>query len=620
MISDSAPRLLPASTSAIVSGVAMSILCAATALAQVPTRLSDFFLPGTQPETISDPIASSDVCKLCHGDFDTVTEPLRPWQASLMGQAARDPLFRAALVVANQDADFAGDLCLRCHTPSGWLEGRSTPTDGSALIAKDFEGVTCNACHRIVDPVPRDDYEPNDPLAVDRDILDMLDDLPAEPHSGDYVIDPQDRRRGPYDLLDFGLHFWIQAPYARQAALCGTCHDVSNPVYTQQPDGTYAFNDPNTPHPTQSKYDQFPIERTFSEWAASAFAQGPIDMGGRFGGNQPTVSTCQDCHMPATAGRGSPLGEFRDDLPTHYFNGGNTWILPAVRNLYRDSDTGLSAESVADSLVRAEEMLLLASDLELELAGGDLLVRVINQTGHKLPTGYPEGRRMWVNVRFYDGEGVLIDERGAYDTETATLTPDTAVYEAVIGIDAAVAALTGLPEGPGFHFALNNVWHKDNRIPPRGFTSAGFAAVQCAPVGAGYPDGAFWAEQRFTPPRDAASAEVRVYYQTTSREYVEFLRDENTTDDAGQIAYDQWLATGQSAPVEIDFADIALPAGDCAGDVNGDGVVGLDDLAILIANFDTPSGATRGDGDLDGDGDVDLTDLALLLRHFEEPC
>ncbi|RMF84454.1 MAG: hypothetical protein D6744_03090, partial [Planctomycetota bacterium] len=297
-----------------------------------------------------------------------------------------------------------------------------------------------------------------------------------------------------------------------------------------------------------------------------------------------------------------------------------TWVLPAVRNLYRDDETGLSADSVADALVRTEEMLLLASDLEVELSGGDLLVRVINQTGHKLPTGYPEGRRMWINVRFYDAEGALLAERGAYDHETATLTPDTVVYEAVLGIDETLAAIVNRPAGPGFHFALNNKWYKDNRIPPRGFTNAAFAAVQCAPVAAAYPDGAYWDEQRFTPPRDAASAEVRVYYQTTSREYIEFLRDENITDDAGQIAYDQWLTTGRSAPVEIDYATITLPAGDCAGDVTGDGAVTFDDLAVLLSHFDTASGASRADGDLDGDGDVDLADLALLLRHFEVPC
>ncbi|RMF82132.1 MAG: hypothetical protein D6744_06350 [Planctomycetota bacterium] len=52
------------------------------------------------------------------------------------------------------------------------------------------------------------------------------------------------------------------------------------------------------------------------------------------------------------------------------------------------------------------------------------------------------------------------------------------------------------------------------------------------------------------------------------------------------------------------------------GDLNGDDVVDLTDLAILLSNFDTPSGATLEDGDIDGDGDVDLTDLALLIALF----
>jgi hypothetical protein len=57
----------------------------------------------------------------------------------------------------------------------------------------------------------------------------------------------------------------------------------------------------------------------------------------------------------------------------------------------------------------------------------------------------------------------------------------------------------------------------------------------------------------------------------------------------------------------------------CPGDVDGDGIVGLTDLATLLVHFGLPSGATRSDGDLDGDGDVDLTDLATLLVNFGTP-
>ncbi len=56
------------------------------------------------------------------------------------------------------------------------------------------------------------------------------------------------------------------------------------------------------------------------------------------------------------------------------------------------------------------------------------------------------------------------------------------------------------------------------------------------------------------------------------------------------------------------------------GDVNGDHIVDINDLSILLAHFGTPSGATLADGDLEGDGDVDLSDLALLLSAFGTSC
>jgi len=47
-------------------------------------------------------------------------------------------------------------------------------------------------------------------------------------------------------------------------------------------------------------------------------------------------------------------------------------------------------------------------------------------------------------------------------------------------------------------------------------------------------------------------------------------------------------------------------------------MAGLGDLAILLANFGTPSGTIYGDLDLDGD--VDLSDLAILLARFGSTC
>jgi hypothetical protein len=45
--------------------------------------------------------------------------------------------------------------------------------------------------------------------------------------------------------------------------------------------------------------------------------------------------------------------------------------------------------------------------------------------------------------------------------------------------------------------------------------------------------------------------EVTLFYQTTSKEYVEFLRDANTTNSAGLDLYNAWVAQGRGAPVAM---------------------------------------------------------------------
>jgi hypothetical protein len=605
-----------AKSEAVWTALIAAGLLAAAAFATIPTTLQDFFLAGSQPNSLIDPVATAAECSVCHGGYDATNEPFRPWAASMMGQAARDPVFYAALAIANQDVAFAGDLCLRCHAPGGWIEGRSVPPDGSALTGIDFQGVSCNFCHRMVDPV----YQPGNPIE-DIDILASLGSIPPNPHSANFVMDPQDRRRGPFQILpQYTYHEWLQSPFHTRAQMCATCHDVSNPAYEKQPSGAYALGPLNQPHPTGSKYDQFPIERTYSEWAASEFAQHPVEMGGRFGGNITAVSSCQDCHMPQTTAKGCRQGEVRNNLPSHHFNGGNTWVLNAIRALYPDSETFLSAQSVADSIARATDMLQRASDLELSVVGTSLKTRITNQTGHKLPSGYPEGRRMWINVKFFDGQNTLIAERGAYDPATATLTTaDTKVYEGKIGVDAAVSALTGIPVGPSFHFGANNLWYSDNRIPPRGFTRDGFAAVQAAPVNCYYQDGQYWDDTLFAIPPAAASAAVTVYYQSTSREYIEFLRDTNTTNSAGTVAYNQWVLNGKSAPVVMDYATIPLP---CY--VNCDGstqqpVLNVNDFVCFQSRFAAADPWANCDGSTQQPV-LNVNDFICFLQRFAAGC
>lgn len=58
----------------------------------------------------------------------------------------------------------------------------------------------------------------------------------------------------------------------------------------------------------------------------------------------------------------------------------------------------------------------------------------------------------------------------------------------------------------------------------------------------------------------------------------------------------------------------------CIEDINGDGVVDMADLAIVLQNFGTQSGARLQDGDVDDDGDVDLADLSAVLSALGASC
>jgi len=550
--------------------VAYSSLCAAAPMflaqqVQVPSTLVDFTIPGTQPNTILDPIQDSPNCATCHGNFDPAAEPLTAWSASMMGQAGRDPIFYAALAIANQDADFGGEICLRCHAPGGWLAGRSTPTNGSGLDPQqgDLDGVNCHFCHRMVDPI----FAPENP-GEDASILAAL--APpglTDPHSGSFIIDPDDRRRGPYDLGQFFFHQWRESPFHRESLLCATCHDVSNPLLERQANGSWQLGPLNTPHPTANKTDMFPVERTYSEWALSVFAQDDIESGGRFGGDRTAVGSCQDCHMPdLNGGNGcNPLlgAPPRADLGRHHFSGANSWVLRAIRSLYPDYETNLTQQSVDDAIARNVAMLQAAADLEALELDDDLVVRVTNMGGHKLPTGYGEGRRMWLNVRFFDGLN-LIGERGNYDYTSGTLTTnDTVVYAIDHGLDTQMALATGLPTGKSFHFLLNNTTEKDNRIPARGFRAQAYADAGAYVVGAAYDEEQYWSEAGFDIPANATRAEVRLFHQTTSKEYVTFLRDENVTDQTGQAAFNLWSAFGMSEPVEMASTSLDLSSSQC---------------------------------------------------------
>ncbi len=546
-----------------------SLAISAFLLAAVSTTLDDFTLSGSQPnQSGTIPIPGCT----CHGNVSNDYEPEFNWMGGMMSHAARDPLWSAAMAIAEQDAAFSGDLCIRCHSPKAWLEGRSVPTDGSAMTVDDRSSVNCEFCHRMVRPFPQgtNPYAGNADYTTgtyprDTTYLRRLSQRVIHTGNGMYAVDSIDTRRGPRPLSTVSpAHPAYYSPFHRDAALCGTCHDVSNPAFTRVVDddsnSTYILNDLDTPPASMSPHDQFPVERTYSEWSKSAYNSTTGIYAPQFGGTKSYVATCQDCHMRDVNGMLTKSKPTRTDLALHDQTGGNTFTPRLVKAKY---GTEITPAALDSGIGRARYMLRNAATLEVFDELPNIRVRVTNQTGHKLPSGYPEGRRIWLNVRFYNSGDALIEEKGTYEASTGMLDKaSTKVYEIKLGMTPDIASATGRAnesDGSSFHFVLNNTVVKDNRIPPRGFTNQAFRQIQSPPVNATYADGQYWDDTVFPVPAEAHHYVVRLYYQTISNEYVTFLRDANTTNALGDTLYALWEAHGRSTPEMMAEATSSTP-------------------------------------------------------------
>ena len=131
--------------------------------------------PGTQQQELTNITAPGEfnvfefvvTCAGCHGgSIDQHTAHFSNWAGTSMASSARDPIFRANQIGVNNvvksitGMDGAGNVCMRCHSPNGWLSGRFDPTLGgkadasnmiqSILLSTDTEGVMCETCHRAV--------------------------------------------------------------------------------------------------------------------------------------------------------------------------------------------------------------------------------------------------------------------------------------------------------------------------------------------------------------------------------------------------------------------------------------------------------------------------------------
>ena len=475
-------------------------------------------LPGTQPGQ-SDTSVSVENCRACHA------QQVREWAGSAEALAARDPVFNAFLSIITKytgplgfDAD---GFCLRCHSPSGWLAGRSHLGSVREMYGSDLDGVHCDFCHRSVDP-----------MHPDSNTIVGGGDVPGY-GNGMYVIQTSQMPVRGARGTQHPCCQTVLDPFYRTSEYCGVCHDQGNP---------YVSEDPRTTPP----HLQVPVERTYSEWKLSWYA------------SRGEAGTCQSCHMKRQPGFATsfPPRRYRLDVASHDFSGGNTLAPLATIDAWSEVNGPALLEGVQRS------MALHQSAVNLEVSAGRTedsviaLVRVTNLTGHKLPTGFPEGRLLWIAVTALDRDGSTVFQSGVYDSTSKTFLHDAQVkmYEMVAGMTPRQATSLGQQPGPSFLRPLNDTVYLDNRIPPRGFSNQAFRERRAEPIGYAYNDGQYWDVTRYSMPGNVTSVEVTVYYQVARREFVQFLRDENVGNpydwnEWGSKVHRAWHSYGGPVPI-----------------------------------------------------------------------
>lgn len=417
------------------------------------------------------------------------------WSATMMGNAARDPYWKAKVrkeqSVHPEHAAELNDSCTRCHTPMANVDAHAdaqtfTILDSNRPLSYGLlnplnlrhdmamDGVSCTVCHQIT----------NDPSLGT-----------PEAGSGGYVIDtklvgPNRKMYGPYldkDLFPGPMKNNkanngalqsnpVYGTQISQSSLCATCHEVRTPKL----DGKgqiVSTSDPTT---------EFPEQMPFSEWSNSDFKLGSESL------------TCQQCHMQRTDGvyistqspdaDGIGLSKLKkkNNFAIHEFVGGNKFMLDIFNN--NKTALGVLSNNFDATMKATEDMLHSAGSIRINGTPGgrgglDFSLQVASGTGHKLPSGYPS-RRVILHVKVTNAAGKVVWESGKPDPitgrvagadsdanpglvephyEVITNPSQVQIYESVMS-DANNRVTHTLMNGYGYR--------KDNRLLPRGFNKA----------------------------------------------------------------------------------------------------------------------------------------------------
>ncbi len=346
--------------------------------------------------------------------------------------------------IRNTDTGKRGIFCAACHTMA---DTREMPFGNYRKSDQPYRPV--DGTDRTRPPVPE---SPNlgyavgagsyrlSPRAIGASLF--LGPLSAAPRGQrvDPYLSGVFSKEVPYQQGAFAGHKGAYQVLHERAELCSACHDVTNPLTIKNKLGKWVGG--------------FPIERTYTEWSASRYADRP----GNRNFDPRFKRDCQTCHMqqdfgqPGTAQTlyqdGKPLaplsGSPRDNGPvrpqyfSHHFVGGNAYVDRMIgadvdeygspesypqlsifsytsadpKSVYNNAYfTNVSARGPMTQHSRlAWDRLRNVVDLEVQgpaaAAAGTrapLHVTVTNSgSGHDFPSGFPEGRTAWVAVRAFD--------------------------------------------------------------------------------------------------------------------------------------------------------------------------------------------------------------------------
>jgi hypothetical protein len=375
--------------------------------------------------------------------------PVNDWRATIMANSAKDPFWIAKvrheiLETPSLESEIE-NTCTSCHAPQGFAEFHMTGQGSHYTLDVLFDdelgldGVGCIGCHSIENEGLASAFNGNQPYSDQKIAYGTFTQPWASPMIAQSGFAPV-----------FGAHM-------ESSELCAGCHSLF--VQTVDLEGNYTGV-------------TFFEQATYHEWLNSDFKTEGIE--------------CQGCHMPKIEGvkvatqpnwlQPRPFGK-------HLLVGGNTFMLKMMRDnaellgITASTDQFNTVIERTEALLQNESLEMNVQQLETMNDTATFYVHLTNLAGHKFPSGYPS-RLLHIEVHIADENGNTLFHSGGFNADfeingrdegwephydVITSDDQVQIYEMVF------ADVEGTPTTV---LERAHTLIKDNRLVPRGFTTA----------------------------------------------------------------------------------------------------------------------------------------------------